>query len=264
MRFVYFTKTLPAFGLKDWVTWCQAFGIGGVDLAVRPGYPVTPENVGETLPGWSKAMAGEKLRIGLVTAPTDLNNPEDPRARRIFQACGKAGVPGVKVGYFAFSKDYPAELEKARRALKGFERLAADCGVKALYHTHSGKNLGNNAAGQRFLLEGLDPHHVGSFLDTGHLSICGGPFSMELEMVKPWFSCLAIKDMEWVKSTGGWANRVVPANQGIVRWKDVGQALKNSGYQGIISLHGEYEMNGAEARGRAAAAEKAFLEKLFA
>lgn len=264
MRFVYFTKTLPAFELKDWAAWCLQHGLGGLDLAVRPGYPVTPDNIGNLLSVWVERLATDKLAIGLVTAPTDLTNPDDPRARRMFQACGKAGVPAVKLGYFGFSRDYSSEIEKARRALKGFERLAADTGVKALYHTHSGKNLGNNAAGQRALLEGLDPHHVGSFLDTGHLSLCGGPFSMELEIVKPWFSCLAIKDMEWKRGGGGWANRVVPAGQGIVKWKEVGQALKNSGYQGTISLHGEYELNGAPARGLAAAAEMAFLKEQFA
>ena len=141
--------------------------------------------------------------------------------------------------------------------------MAEATGVKALFHTHSGKYLGNNAAGQRLLLEGIDPHKVGSFLDTGHLALCGGPFTTELELVKPWFSCLAIKDVEWNHSAKGWKNEIVPAGKGVVRWNEVGSALKSSGFEGTVSLHGEYSLEGPEKRGEMAAAEKDFLVKIF-
>lgn len=263
MRFVYFTKTLPAFQVDDWIRWCGANGLDGVDLAVRPGYPVTPENALAKLPFWREAFLKAKLTIGLVTAPTSLNDPNHPDARRLFKACQSAGIPAVKIGYFPFEGDYPVARNKARQALEGFAALADSTGVKALFHTHSGKNLGNNAAGQRLLLEGIDPHQVGSFLDTGHLALGGGPFPTELELVKPWFSCLAIKDVEWTKGPKEWKSGIVPAGKGIVRWNEVGAALKGLKYQGTVSLHGEYPLDGAEKRGEIAAAERAFLANQF-
>jgi len=39
--------------------------------------------------------------------------------------------------------------------------------------------------------------------------------------------------------------------------------LKSAGFQGTVSLHGEYALEGAVQRGEAAAAEKAFLNKFF-
>ena len=42
------------------------------------------------------------LIIGLVTAPTNLNDPDSTAARALFEACGKAGVPAVKVGYLGY------------------------------------------------------------------------------------------------------------------------------------------------------------------
>ena len=263
MLFVYFTKTLPTLQLEDWVRWCGTYGLNGVDLAVRPGYPVTPENALEKLPRWREAFSKAGLAIGLVTAPTSFNDPDHPDAIRIFKACQAAGIPGVKVGYFPFEGDFQRISRQARRALEGFATLAEKTGVKALFHTHSGRNLGNNAAGQRLLLEGLDPHRIGSFLDTGHLALGGGPFPMEMELVKPWFSSLAIKDVEWTKGAKGWKSTIVPAGQGIVRWNEVGIALKSAGFQGTVSLHGEYALEGAVQRGEAAAAEKAFLNKFF-
>jgi sugar phosphate isomerase/epimerase len=261
MLFVYFTKTLPGLQVGDWVKWCHAYGLDGVDLAVRPGYPVNPDNIFNALPVWSETLAKAKLRIGLVTAPTNLNDPAQKDAERFFKACKSAGVSSIKIGYFPFDQDYPRTYRKARVALEGFASLARDTGVKALLHTHSGLYLGNNAAGQRLLLDGLDPHGVGSFLDTGHLALGGGPFPLELQLVKPWFSCLAIKDIEWAKGGSGWKNQVVPAGMGIVRWDEVGSSLRSSGFDGTISLHGEYSMEGPDNRGKAAAAEKAFLVK---
>ena len=256
MQFVYFTKSLPAFGVSDWIAWCLEYRIQGLDLAVRPGYPVTPDNVATILPKWAEMLAKEKLSIGLVTAPTDLNNPEDKRARTMFRACKAAGVAAIKIGYFGFSGGYPQEFAKAKAALSGFAELAKETGVKVLHHTHSGGYLGNNAAGQRLIFEGIDPHYLGSFLDTGHLALGGGPFAQEVELIKPWFSCLAIKDIEWFRDGSVWKNQVVPVGSGIVRWAEVGKALKKNSFDGTVSLHGEYAMEGPVNRGRAAALEK--------
>ena len=87
MKFVYFTKTLPALDALQWVTWCQSVGLDGLDLAVRPGYPVNPDNVRKILPKWISVLRRENLFIQIVTAPVDLIHSEDPRAVDIFEAC---------------------------------------------------------------------------------------------------------------------------------------------------------------------------------
>src|SRR5262249_61496921 len=101
--------------------------------------------------------------------------------------------------------------------MAGFAALAEKTGVKACYHTHSGNNLGSNGAGLRLLLQDLDPHHIGAFVDTGHTAIGGAPIRMELDMGRPWLSLIAIKDIAWNQTKQGWQHRVVPAGEGIVR-----------------------------------------------
>ena len=263
MKFVYFTKTLPALDALQWVTWCQSVGLDGLDLAVRPGYPVNPDNVRKILPKWISVLRRENLFIQIVTAPVDLIHSEDPRAVDIFEACKSAGIPAVKIGYFNFQGQYEANYRKARSALEGFARLAERTGVKACYHTHSGRNLGNNGAGLRLLLEGIDPHYIGAFLDTGHLALGGGPFDLEVGIIKPWFSLLAIKDISWSNTEGVWSNKIVPVNNGIVKWNDVGSTLKAHSFQGVVSLHGEYALDGSHARSKMAAIELVFLKTLI-
>ena len=43
---------------------------------------------------------------------------------------------------------------------------------------------------------------------------------MELEILRPWLSIIAIKDILWEQAKGDWAFKVIPAGSGIVRWND--------------------------------------------
>jgi sugar phosphate isomerase/epimerase len=264
MRFVYFTKTLQGLDVPGLIAFCKETGLDGVDLAVRPGYPVHPENALTELPRAAKAFSDAGLTIGLVSAPTALNDPGSRPSRTLFEAAGKAGIAAVKIGYFPYRGKFDAALADARKRLSAFAQLAEKTGARACYHTHSGANLGNNAAGLRLLLHDLDPHHVRAFVDTGHTAINGGPIRMELDMVRPWFALLAIKDMAWERGANGWGHRVVPAGEGIVRWPEVSQGLKECRFNGTISLHGEYETRDLAERRKLAIQELAFLKARLA
>ena len=219
MRYVYFTKLLKDLDVQALIAFCKEVGLDGVDLAVRPGYPVNPDNAVTALPDAMKAFADAGLTIGLVTADTGLNDAEGKTAKALFETCGKAGVAAIKIGYFPYKPPVEDALKSARARLAGFAKLAEATKVKACYHTHSGLYLGNNAASLRLMLQDLDPHYLGAFLDTGHTAINGGPFPMEMDLLRPWVTLLAIKDMLWAKDKGVWNSHVVPAGDGIVRWR---------------------------------------------
>lgn len=263
MNYVYFTKLLTELDVPGLIRFARDVGLDGFDLAVRPGYPVNPDNALVELPRAAQQVRAEKLNIGLVTAPTNLIDPEGRLGQTLFEACGKAGVPAIKIGYFPYAGKFDAALAEARKRMAGFAKLAARTGVRACYHTHSGSYLGNNAAGLRLLLQDLDPHHVGAFVDTGHVAVNGGPIRLELDLIRPWLSLLAIKDMAWEKQKQGWKNFVVPAGEGIVRWNEVATALKEAGFNGTISMHGEYEVKDLDERKQRARQELTLLKGRF-
>ena len=264
MRFVYFTKMLKELDVRGLVGFCKEVGLDGVDMAVRPGYPVNPDNVATALPDALKAFTDAGLTIGLVTADTNMSDPDTKPAPALFEACGKAGVPAIKIGYFPY-KSPPVDdaIKTARARLAGFAKLAAATKVRACCHTHSGNYLGNNAASLRMLLQDLDPHHVVAFLDTGHTAVNGGPFRLEMDLLRPWVSLLAIKDMLWEKDKGAWRYRVVPVGDGIVHWNEVAAAVKEAKFNGTISLHGEYETKDLAERKELAKRELTVLKKLM-
>jgi L-ribulose-5-phosphate 3-epimerase len=264
MKYVYFTKSLKPLDLKGLIAFCKEAGLDGLDLAVRSGYPVNPDNMAKALPEAAKMLAGEGLTIGLVTADTGLNDPASKTAKALFEASAAAGVPAIKIGYFAYKTDFDANLKDARTKLAGFAKLAEDHKVRACVHTHSGNNIPNNCATMRMLLQDLDAHHVGAFVDTGHTAVNGGPFRMELDMVHSYLSLIAIKDIVWDKGAKNWTYRVAPAGEGIVHWGDVAQAIKENKFNGTISLHGEYDTKDQAERLQKAKDELAFLKKLLA
>ncbi len=265
MRYVYFTKLLQKLDLNGLIAFAKETGLDGFDLTVRPGFPTTPENARTELPRAAKLFKDAGLTVGLATGPTNLNDPGSRAAQELFDACRAASVPAIKIGYFPYDPkhSFDAQLAEARRRLGGFAKLAEKTNVRACYHTHSGSYLGNNAAGLRLLLQDMDPHHVGAFLDTGHTAINGGPIRMELELARPWLTLIAIKDMTWEKRKDGWRAHVVPAGEGMVRWPDVTAGLKACKFDGTISLHGEYETRDVDERTRLAKQELAFLKKHF-
>lgn len=260
MKYIYFTKYLQSVDIVGLIAFCQSVGLDGVDMAVRPGYPVHRDNMVRELPVAAKQFRDANLIIGLATMPTNMNNPDAKEARDCFEACARAGVPAIKIGYFPYRDRFDDALGDARKRLAGFARLAAEHKVKACYHTHSGSYLGNNAASLRLLLADFDPHHTGAFLDTGHLALNGGPFRIEADLARSWLSAIAIKDFAWARTATGWKASVVPAGEGIVQWDDVARAVKELGFNGTISLHAEYETKELSERQRLAEMELKFLK----
>jgi len=263
MKYVYFTKLLKDLDLSGLIQFARDTGLDGFDLAVRPGYPVNPDNVATELPRAAKQFKDAGLTIGLVTAPTDMSNPDAKSAAALFEACGKSGVPAIKVGYLPYKSKFDDDLKQARTSLTGFAKLAEKTSVRACYHTHSGNYMGSNAGTLRLLLNDLDPHHVGAFMDTGHLALGGEPIRMALDIVRSWLTLIAIKDISWEKTASGWHSEVIPAGGGIVQWKDFAKAIKDVNFNGTISLHGEYETKSFDDRKKAAKEELAMLKKLL-
>ena len=263
MRFVYFTKEMYQLSIPQIIEFLTSAGVDGADLAVRPRQPVNPENVETELPRAVQAFRAAGLIVGLVSAQTSLNDPDSDGARRLFEACGKAGVPAIKLGYFQYTGGFDAAFADARKRLTGFAKLAEKTGVRACYHTHSGTFLGANGSALRLLLQDFDPHHIGAYLDTGHLAVGGGPFPLEVDMVRRWLTLVSIKDMVWQKAKDHWTPQVVPVEQGIVHWDEVARGLKEVAFDGTISLHGEYEVRDLDHRRELAKQELASLKKWF-
>jgi len=245
MKFIMFTKHLETKDVPGLIKALKSVGVEGADLCVRPKYPVNPENAPTALPAAAKAFAAEGLSIPLITTPGDFTDPTVPYTEPLLAACREAGTGLIKLGYWTMEQDgYWATVDRIRKKLEGFERLARKHGVKVCVHNHSGSTMGLNSSSVMNLVKGFDPKHVGVFADPGHLSLVGEPLPMALDIVKGYLSILAFKDVlrERTVTNGkpGWQLKVVRLGSGFVDWTTLLSLLKKMAYTGPISFHSEY------------------------
>ncbi|MBW3624771.1 MAG: sugar phosphate isomerase/epimerase [Armatimonadetes bacterium] len=248
MEFIYFTKHWPQHDIGQLIDLARRVGADGLDLTCRKGHPVNPENAKTALPEAMKRAREAGLSIPLVTTDTSLNDPKDPKTEPILAACGEAGVRFLKLGYYGWKPgdDYWAKVDAIRRNFEAYEKLAAKHDVTICYHTHSGGYMGSNAAGLMHLLKGFDPSRIGAYVDRGHIAANGELWPMALAMVGDHLKIIGGKTIGWYREpTGGganWTRRFVPFREGLVDWTATFRDLLARGFDGPVTLHGEYDL----------------------
>lgn len=95
------------------------------------------------------------------------------------------------------------------------------------------------------IVKDCDPQHVGIFADPGHLSICGEPIAMALDIVKEYLSLLAFKDLIHQRPLG--SSKQGPPSAGVMRlgqgfgdWPALIATLERLDFKGPVSFHSEY------------------------
>lgn len=247
MQYIMFTKHLEGLDIPRIIQALKSAGVTGADLCVRNGYPVNPDNIDQALPEAVKQFAAEGLSIPLVTAPGDFNRPDIDYAERYYAACGEAGVKHIKLGYWHWSpkKHYWDQLAEIRDYMAGFQALSKKYGVQTVIHNHSGRSMGLHACAAMNIVQGFEPQYVGIFADPGHLSLCGEPIDMALDIVQAYLSVLACKDLVRQRPLGrpiqgAPASGVMRMGQGFVDWPTVVETLNRLNFIGPISFHSEY------------------------
>jgi sugar phosphate isomerase/epimerase len=246
MKLIFFTKFLMGLSADEVGKTAKRLGFDGLDLAVRKGQCVAPENVAASLPGAMKVWSDMGISVPLVSMETKQTDPRDAGVRQLFEACAKANVREIKIGYWQWKagQAYWPMIETIRGDLKEFEKMGRDLGVRALIHTHSGGNFGCNASGAMTLVRGFDPKAVGLYLDLAHLAVCGEPTEMALAIASDYLAMVAVKNCRYVSATAGglatWKTEWCQLDEGIVNWPRAIESLRKSNYTGPLSVHGEY------------------------
>jgi len=246
MQVIFFTKFLKGLSPEEIGAVAKKLKFDGLDLAIRQGQCVNPANVKEALP---KAMATWKqmgLSVPMVTLETSWVDPKKPELQAVYEACGEAGIPYIKLGYWSWKpgQRYWAGVKAIREDLSKFRELGEKHKICSLVHTHSHACYGSNASGAMHLVRGFDPRYVGIYLDPAHLAVGGEYLPMALDMVRDHLKMIGVKNARHVLATGAegprWKVEWCPLSEGLVYWSEALRLLKDLGYDGPLSVHGEY------------------------
>jgi sugar phosphate isomerase/epimerase len=217
-------------------------GFDGVDLTVRPGGHVLPENVAKDLP---KAVAAIK-RAGLIVPMmvTKITDPDDPLTETILKAASTQGIKFYRMGYIKHAKDISLadSLDKIKRSFAKLAALNKKHNIVGMYQNHSGDRFGGPLWDLWEVLKDMDPKWIGVQYDIRHAIVEGAyTWPQAMELLKIYIKTTAIKDFYWKKQKNEWKIKNCPLGTGMVDFDSYFKLYKRLNLSGPISMHFEYK-----------------------
>ncbi len=236
-RVTVFTKPWMSETVAELGALVRKLGFGGVELAVRPGYQVTPENVTKGLPEAAKILADNGVTISSVAGPTD---------ERTIAACAAAGCRIIRVMVPIDRKaGYRATEAKTRMEYDALVPLLKKHGVRLGVQNHCDFFVGS-AIGVMHLIEDYDPSVVSVVLDPGHCAVDGEPPEMAIDVAWSHLALVNMKSGSHIRKNGpnaveaAWEIYWSTAQHSGFSWSAAIDELRRRGYKGDICLPAEY------------------------
>jgi sugar phosphate isomerase/epimerase len=243
MKLIVFAKMFQNLPLSEFGEAMAEIGFEGVDLTVRPGGYITPEEVKEKLSEAIEILESKGLSVPMIT--TSITDANEPFAEETFKAASECGVKYLKLGYWTY-KGFGflrSQINDVCGKLRKLQELSRKYNVTAGVHTHSGMYMSAEPAILWEILKDFDPNLIGAYIDPGHMVVEGGlaGWLMGMDILAGHIRMVAVKDFGWFKEGGRWVVRVVPMGEGLVPWGKVFEILKHMGFKGPVSVHCEYK-----------------------
>lgn len=240
-RIIGFTKPFQKASFERTAEIVAEVGWNGIELPLRKNGQIVPERVEEDLPRLVEALKKRDLTIELIT--TDIVSVDTPHAERVLRTAKALGIIRYRTGYTLYDgKASPQDtLNSLKPKVKDLAALNRSLGVRGGMQNHSGSAYVGCAVWDLFeLVRDLSPADIGICFDIGHATVEGGSsWPVEARLIEPWLVFVYAKDFVWERTERGFAPKWGPFGQGMLR-REFFTWLKNSTYEGPISLHVEY------------------------
>jgi sugar phosphate isomerase/epimerase len=245
--FCAFTESFQSWPIPKVCAKFREIGLDGLDLTVRPGGHIQPENAAKELPPAVKAANDHGVRVLMLSTAI---NDADKTAESILGSCAELGINRVKLGYFPYDEfgSLLKQLDHIRAKLVRIAKLAQKYNVLPCVHIHSGATIPSGGVIAYLLLRDFKPVEIGAYVDPMHMTIEGGidGWRQGLDLLAPWIAISSFKNCVWSKSERDqfgqqrWRPLKCPVADGIAPIPDYIAALRKLGYRGLYTLHSEY------------------------
>jgi sugar phosphate isomerase/epimerase len=236
-----FSKPLQWLGYDDLAEVLAEAGAEGIDLSVRPGGHVLPENVESDLPKAFEAAKKNGLSIDMIV--TGITMAGEKYTEQIIKTASSLGIRFYRMGYINYddSKGVWGTLQQYKPEMKKLEQLNRKYSIHGAYQNHFGTRVGGPVWDLFELLKELDPQFIGCQYDVRHAVAEGGSSWINgLKLILPWIKCTDIKDFKWSQNNGKWNPETVPLGEGMVNFDEYFKVIKKANITGPMSIHLEY------------------------
>lgn len=248
-----FTKKLQELDYEQTADTAAEIGWDGIECPVRPGGHVLPERVQEDLPGMVEALKKRNLEI-LVMA-SDIHNVDEHYTEIVLRTAAELGIKYYRLGPFYYKDGpIPSQLAHIKSQLRDLAALNKEFGICGLFQNHSGSRYVGAAVWDVYeLIKDLDSdsalreptRYIAAHFDIGHATVEGGyAWPIHFRLIRPVLGAVIVKDFVWEHT---------PGKPGRVRWCTLGEGmvdkkffclLKESGFNGPVTMHFEYPVAG--------------------
>ena len=252
MKVAAFTKSFQDWPIEVVCNRFRQIGLDGLDLTVRKGGHIEPEDVEIKLPLAAKAAAEAGSEILFLT--TDIMDPT-PVAEKVVATAREIGIDRIKLGYYRCNNlgQLQEAMDEARSRIEAVAAMCKKYSVKPCIHIHSSTFMPSHGTMAYLLVKDISPDDVGVYADMLHMNLEGGLSGWRegLELIAPWLSLVSVKNYQWQEQGRGddgqlrWKAVNVPVADGISPIGAFVSALKFFNYDGIYSMHSEYKGGGS-------------------
>jgi sugar phosphate isomerase/epimerase len=247
-----FSKHLQWLGYEKMAELAAEIGFDGVDLTVRPGGHVPPEEAALLLPRAIRAVREAGLQVPMIT--TAITDAEDSTARSVLATASDLGVGYYRMGYYRYEEGKPIEqtLAEVRRRLEKLGRLNEELGICGDYQNHAGRNyFGASVWDLWTATAAIDPRWLGVQFDLRHATVEGAfSWPVDFRLIASRTHTLVAKDFRWARQGPDLKAENCPLGQGRADFPGFLELVRHSAFAGPISVHFEYPLGGAERGGR--------------
>ncbi len=243
-RLALFVKPWKSLPLPQLAAHVKSLGFDLIELPVRPGFPVEPEQIERDLPAAVKLLADEGIGVLNVTADLPLDD------ERLYSACAAAGIGMNRVMFRQGELDYWAAESEARRQLDRALPLCQQYQLQIGIQNHSRRFVPVNEMGAYQLLKDYDKAYVAAVWDPAHNALEGMDSDAALDILAPYLCLVNLKNAFWRRTSGpeapvaGWEIYWTSGAQGRASWARVIAKLRAIDYRGPLCFSAEYSDEG--------------------
>lgn len=244
-----FSKCLQFLSYNELGKVVANLGFDGVDLTVRNGGHVLPENVKTDLPKVVQALKKSNINVPMIT--TGINDANHQFTEHIIGTAADMGIKYYRMGSLGYNDKLSVfeNLNNCKREIEKLERINRKYNIKGGYQNHSGPwgMVGGAVWDLFYVLKDFDQEFIGVQYDIAHATVEGGfSWALALKIIEPWINSLAIKDFLWEEGEKRWEPKWSPLGEGMVDFKKYANEASTLLATKPITIHCEYNLGGAE------------------